>query len=129
MHAFLLGSITLGLLSIKTKISLSNFAAYLTLLYSMGSLVILMRSRIVSYSIFNLSNNQFFVSDTGDDASTGSNGICTKLSVAVAYYLLFYFLFHIAIALCYIIAIVCLLLHDSIGISTTCTVVMGYILS
>ncbi len=42
--------------------------------------------------------------------------------------MLFYFLFHIAIALCYIIAIVCLLLHDSVGISTTRTVTLEYIL-
>jgi hypothetical protein len=40
MHAFLLGSITLGLLSIKKKIYLSNFAEFSTLLYSMGSLVL-----------------------------------------------------------------------------------------
>ena len=57
-----------------------------------------------------------------------TDGIYTKLCIVVAYYLLFCFLFYMAIALCYNIAIVCLLLHDSIGISTTRTVVLGYIL-
>ena len=52
----------------------------------------------------------------------------TKLFIAVVYYLLFYFLFHMAIALYYIIAIVCVLLHDSVSISTTRTVILGYIL-
>ena len=81
MIDYLPDSTTVGLLFVKFFLHGVDFAVTISPLYSMGSLVILMRSRIVICSIFNW---RWLAShDSDDENSTGSSGI-TKLTIILS---------------------------------------------